>query len=118
MISTAWIRGKFVASVHRGTGKRSSIPHAESGQTLLEIALLLPMLVLLALGVIEFGRYGYIGILVANAARAGTAYGTQTLPQSVDTTGITNAAKNDFKSNGQLPANLTVTSSVVCGCDT
>jgi Flp pilus assembly protein TadG len=117
MFSTARIREKFVAGLHRGTRKRSSIRHSESGQTLLEIALLLPMLVLLALGVIEFGRYGYLGILVANAARAGTAYGTQTLPQSVDTTGITNAAKNDFKSNGQLPANLTVTSSVVCGCD-
>ncbi len=74
MFSTARIREKFVAGLQRGTRKRSSIRHPESGQTLLEIALLLPMLVLLALGVVEFGRYGYIGILVANAARAGTAY--------------------------------------------
>jgi Flp pilus assembly protein TadG len=111
------IHERLVARLNGGTRKKSSIRHSESGQTLLEIALLLPMLVLLALGVVEFGRYGYLGILVANAARAGTAYGTQTLPQSVDTTGISGAAKNDFKSNGQLPANLTVTSSVVCGCD-
>lgn len=90
---------------------------SESGQTLVEMGLLLPFLVLLMLGVVEMGRYGYMGILVGNAARAGTAYGTQTLPQSVDSAGITIAARNDFKSNGQLPANLNVTSAVSCGCD-
>jgi Flp pilus assembly protein TadG len=96
---------------------RSSVRHSESGQTLVELALLLPFLALLAIGIIEMGRYGYVGILVANAARAGTAYGTQTLAQSVDTVGITNAVKNDFKNNGQPAGNLTVSSSVSCGCD-
>jgi len=96
---------------------RSLLRSRESGQALVEVGLLLPMLVLLLLGVIELGRYSYIGILVANAARAGTAYGTQTLSQSVDTAGITTAARNDFKTNGQNPTNLAVTSSVSCGCD-
>jgi Flp pilus assembly protein TadG len=96
---------------------RSLLRNRESGQALVELGLLLPMLVLLLLGVIELGRYSYVGILVANAARAGTAYGTQTLAQSVDTTGITTAARNDFKTNGQNPTNLAVTSTVSCGCD-
>jgi Flp pilus assembly protein TadG len=78
---------------------------------------MLPFLILLLLGVIEIGRYAYIGILVGNAARAGAAYGTQSLVKSVDTVGITTAADNDFQNNGQSVAKLTVTSSVSCGCD-
>jgi Flp pilus assembly protein TadG len=96
---------------------KSFVKHPQSGQALVELGLLLPMLVLLLLGVVELGRYSYVGILVANAARAGTAYGTQTLSQSVDTTGIATAARNDFKTNGQNPTNLAVTSTVSCGCD-
>jgi Flp pilus assembly protein TadG len=89
----------------------------ESGQTLLEIALVLPVLLFLTLGIVELGRYAYVSILVGNAARAGTAYGTQSLPQSVDTVGIQTAARNDYRSNGQDPQNLAVTSTVSCGCD-
>lgn len=94
-----------------GTARR------QSGQSLLELAFLVPVLLLLALGVIEVGRYAYIGILVGNAARAGAAYGTQSLPQSVDTVGITTAADNDFQNNGQSVSTLTITSAVSCGCD-
>jgi Flp pilus assembly protein TadG len=93
------------------------IRHPQSGQSLLEVAFMLPFLLLLALGVVEVGRYAYIGILVGNAARAGAAYGVQSLAQSVDTTGITAAADNDFQNNGQNVAGLTVTSAVSCGCD-
>ena len=89
----------------------------ESGQALIEIALLLPVLMLLTLGIIELGRYAFVSILVGNAARAGTAYGTQSLPQSVDTVGIQRAAGNDFRNNGQDPQNLSVISTVSCGCD-
>ena len=88
-----------------------------SGQALIEIAFLLPILMLLVLGIVELGRYAYVSILVGNAARAGTAYGTQSLPQSVDTVGIQTAARNDYRSNGQDPQNLAVTSTVSCGCD-
>lgn len=90
---------------------------SQSGQTLLEVALLTPLLLLLALGVIEMGRYAYISILVGNAARAGAAYGAQSLPQSVDTAGIQTAADNDYLQNGQAASTLTVTSSTSCGCD-
>lgn len=96
------------------TRRRGSKP---SGQSLIEVALMLPFLLLLMIGVIELGRYAYIGILVGNAARAGGDYGIQSLVTSVDTVGINNAAVNDFVSNGQPGSSLTVTSSVSCGCD-
>ncbi len=90
---------------------------ANSGQSLVEVALMLPFLLLLLIGVIEIGRYAYIGILVGNAARAGAAFGTQNNVQSVNTVGIKNAAVNDFVSNGQPGSALTVNSAVTCGCD-
>ncbi len=97
--------------------KPRNIRHLQSGQSLVEVALMLPFLLLLLLGVIEVGRFLYIGILIGNAARAGVAYGTQSLVKSVDTAGITTAAQNDFQNNGQNVGSLTVGSSVSCGCD-
>ncbi len=88
-----------------------------SGQSLLEVALLTPMLLALLLGVIELGRYAYFSILVGNAARAGAAYGAQNLVLSVDILGIQTAAKNDFQNNGQNISKLLVTPSTSCGCD-
>lgn len=90
---------------------------SQSGQSLLEVALILPFVLMLLIGVIEVGRFAYIGILVGNAARAGAAYGSQSLAQSVDTVGITTASDNDFKNNGQNVSSLNVTSAVACGCD-
>jgi Flp pilus assembly protein TadG len=103
-------------STARGMANLSS----QSGQSLVELAMALPVLVLLALGVIEVGRYAYIGILVANAARAGAAYGGQSLPQAVNANGVTAAVQNDFQDNRQDAKNLSlssITSSASCGCD-
>jgi Flp pilus assembly protein TadG len=99
--------------------------HKQAGQALIELAFVLPLLLVLALGVIEVGRYAYIAILVGNAARAGADYGAQSNAQSVDTTGIQNAAYYDFaggtsssnSSNGLSQSTITVTSVVACGCD-
>lgn len=99
-------------------GHDPAILRPPSGQSLLEVALLTPILLALLLGVIEVGRYAYISILVGSAARAGAAYGAQNLAQSADTIGIQAAADNDFSNNGQDPASLVVTPSTSCGCDT
>jgi Flp pilus assembly protein TadG len=88
---------------------------SQLGQTLVEVALTLPLLLLLTLGVIEVGRYAYIGILIGNAARAGAAYGAQS--GGTDTAGITLFADKDFQNNGQNLSKLTVSSVVSCGCD-
>lgn len=92
---------------------------SESGQSLLEFALMLPVLVLLLLGVIEIGRYAYLAILVGNAARAGAAYGARNPTTANDTNGIIQAADNDFQNNGPSVGTLNVTSewNNNCGCD-
>ncbi len=89
----------------------------ESGQSLLEVALVTPLLLILLVGTIELGRYAYIGILVGNAARAGAAYGAQGLAYSASTTGIKTAAQSDFQNNGPNVSTLAVTSNTSCGCD-
>jgi Flp pilus assembly protein TadG len=94
--------------------KRES--RAQSGQTLVEMALLTPLLLAMVLGAIEFGRYSYLAILVGNAARAGAAYATDATHAS-DTNAVIQAAKNDYQNNGQQAALLTVTVSYTCGCD-
>ena len=101
----------------RGIAHSAGIWRSQAGQAILEFALLLPMVLLLTMGVIEMGRYMYIYILVGNAARAGAAYGAQSLGQSADTPDIQTAAQNDFQNNGQAAGSLTVTSSISCGCD-
>jgi Flp pilus assembly protein TadG len=94
---------------------QASAKRPESGQSLIELAFVLPLLLLLCLGIIEIGRFAYISILVGNAARAGAAYGSQSLIRSADKSGITTAATNDFLSNGQ--STLNVGSNDTCGCD-
>jgi Flp pilus assembly protein TadG len=111
------VSNNLLGGTHAGSlPERKDLP-SQSGQTLVEVALTLPLLLLLLLGVIEMGRYAYISILVGNAARAGAAYGAQSGGTSVDTAGITLAADNDFRNNGQKLSKLTVSSVVSCGCD-
>ena len=96
----------------------------QSGQALVELALALPILLLLALGVIELGRYAYISILIGNAAHAGAVFGSQGT-WATDPAAIQKAAQFDYaggtaggsKGNGQDVSTLTVTSSTSCGCD-
>ena len=95
---------------------------SERGQSLIEVAFLTPLVLSLLVGTIEMGRYAYLSILVGSAARAGAAYGSQSLALSVDATGIQTAATNDFQNNGPNSAVLTVSggnggSYVSCGCD-
>ncbi len=102
---------------------RSSCPRRRcsqvGGQALVEFAVVLPLLLALALGVIEMGRYAYIGILVGNAARAGAAYGSEHLANASTDPAVKAkvqaAAVNDFQNNGQT--GLNVASNATCGCD-
>ena len=108
----------------RPATSRAGVSGFQSGQALIEMAFVLPILLLLLLGVIEIGRYAYIAILVGNAARAGADFGAQS--NTLDTVGIQKAAQYDFAgstngtpgpTNGQAYSKLTVVSSQSCGCD-
>ena len=85
---------------------------SERGASLIEMALLSPLLLLLVLGVGDFGRIMYHGITLGNAARAGAAYGSQSLGALADTTGIRVAAEEE----AQNITPITVAVQRVCEC--
>jgi Flp pilus assembly protein TadG len=85
----------------------------QRGQALLELALLLPLLLLLTIGIIEIGRLAYYSIEVSNAARSGAQYGTQSLAAAANNANITTAAQNDVPDIGN---SMTVSSTQTCGC--
>lgn len=76
----------------------------ERGQAIVEMALALPLLVALLLGVIEIGRYAYLAIIVADAARTGAVYGAQNLVTAIDPTDIQTAAQTDANLGTSLSA--------------
>src|SRR5258708_6394373 len=54
--------------------KRSSSWHMERGQSLVELALAMPVLLLLLLGTVDLGRAYYTYVAAENAAREGARY--------------------------------------------
>jgi Flp pilus assembly protein TadG len=90
-------------------GRSRRLAREESGTSMVEFALVAPMLIALLVGLIEIGRFAYFAILAANAARAGVQYGAQNLQTAADTTGITNAVVAD----GQNLPNWTAANGVV-----
>jgi Flp pilus assembly protein TadG len=105
---------KSLSHLREKAHRLRGIFHSQSGQSLVELALLSPLLLVLVIGTIEMGRYASLALLVGNAARAGAAYGSQNTTKAADAPGIRTAALND----GQNISGLTVTSTFVCGCDT
>jgi Flp pilus assembly protein TadG len=95
----------------------------ERGQSLLEFALMLPFLLLLAVAVAELGRAVYYTVAVNNGATAGAEFGSQTSITAANKTGIINSAMCD--ANGGSPpscktgiltsSNITVVNG--CTCD-
>lgn len=89
----------------------------QKGQALIETALILPLLLILILGIMEFGRGFYLKNTLENAARAGARFavvqspwGTSS-PQAVidyTTANIYSGIKNDFPPAGSK-GNVTVT---------
>lgn len=86
--------------------------NAQEGSSLAEIALILPLLVLLLIGLIEVGRFGNYAIVSGNAARAGVQYGARNTITAADLTGMQNAALDD----AQHVSGLSATASNFCEC--
>src|ERR1039457_614293 len=86
----------------------------QSGQALVEMALTVPILVLLLLGAVEFGRVAYISIQVSTAAKAAAQYGAQTLDTGVDQAGMQAVAQADASS--LAAGTVTVNLSSNCSC--
>jgi Flp pilus assembly protein TadG len=56
---------------------------------------MLPFLLLLLMGVLDFGQLFYLAIEVSDAARAGAQYGYQNSTTQMDTSGMIAAAEDD-----------------------
>jgi hypothetical protein len=108
-------RNTVILGGHHWLRQRPASRVRERGQSLVELAFVLPLLLLLLVGIIEIGRFAYYSILVANAARAGAQYGAQGLATAADTTGISTAGTNDAPGI-VAPNTLTVSSTQQCGC--
>ena len=95
----------------RTLGRRLGI-ESESGQALMEFAVLLPVALVLLTGIMEIGRYANACIVVNHAARAGVQYAAQNRVTASDDTAIIQAAKSDAPGF----SNMTVTPSHFCAC--
>jgi Flp pilus assembly protein TadG len=106
-------RGQGVKMMQRLIHALKALPKSAAGGAAVELAIVLPVLVLLAIGVSDVGRVFFAGITVANAARAGAQYGSLDTDHSGDTTQINLAATQDAISAGAV----TVSSRKFCRCD-
>ncbi len=69
----------------------------QEGQSILELALLLPLLLLIVAGALDLGRAFHVYITVTNAAREGARYGAL---YPTDTSGILNHARQEASGAG------------------
>jgi len=76
----------------------------ESGQALVETALTAPILLLMLVGGVEFGRVAYAAIEVANSAKAAVQYGAQNPGTSTDTTTMETVAVAERMQGTRLPS--------------
>lgn len=89
---------------------------AQAGVALVEFALVVPLLALVLIGIVEFGRFMYYSIVVGNAANAGAEYGAQSYSYAAQTGtsgGIAQAAIADAQNNIQA---ITANATDVCAC--
>ena len=96
---------------NRAFGRRLDV-QSDSGQALVEMAIILPVGLALLLGIAEIGRYANACIIVNHAARAGVQYAAQNRVTASSNDQIIQAAEEDAPSI----TNLTVTPSHYCTC--
>ena len=85
------------------------------GSSFIETAILIPVMLLMCCGTMDFARAVYAGISMASAARAGVQFGALTPGNSGKTTDMAQAAKNDAADLGL--DNVTATTRNFCSCN-
>ena len=91
---------------------RRRFGRSRSGGAAVELAVVFPILLLLIIGVVDYGRAFYTSVTVSNAARAGAEYGAQSSGALVDTITMKSFAQGD----GQDAGTLTLTPVRYCEC--
>jgi len=82
------------------------------GQSSVELALSLPLLIAMLLIMVEAGHMCLLSVSLGSAARAGVQYGAQSLTTVKDSTAMISAAKADAPNL----TSMTVTASYRCVC--
>jgi Flp pilus assembly protein TadG len=95
------------------TRKLKALGSSVAGGAAVELAVMLPVLLLIAIGVSDLGRVFFTGITVANAARAGAQWGSMNPVNSANPAGMNLAATDDAAD----AAPITVSSRSFCRCD-
>ena len=75
--------------------RMKNLVHDVTGQSLTEIAIIMPFALILVGGMVDVGRFAYLDIAVAGAARAGVQYGSQSIATANDSSGMSTAANNE-----------------------
>ena len=86
----------------------------ERGTSAVELALLLPVIILIAMGVADYSRVLTTSITLASAAKTGAQFGAQNTAKSGDTAAMNTAARQD----GAEAGTITATSARTCRCET
>lgn len=76
-------------------GKLAEMYRRSEAQSIVEVALSVPLLCLLLVGGAEFARLAYAAIEVSNAAKAAVQYAGQNQSYIADTTGMQNAINSE-----------------------
>jgi Flp pilus assembly protein TadG len=90
-----------------GKSRKSSAGHA-----IVELALTMPLLMMLLFGGGDFARAFYAAVTLTNAASAGALFGTRSVGAASDVAGITQAAQND----AQNLLGMSVAATKYCQC--
>lgn len=99
---------------------RRWLNNAARGQSILEAALVAPILMFILLAVVEAGRMMYLSVALEHAADAAAEYGATTTTDG-DLTGMQAAATNDVQASGLFnklyPSNaFAATATNFCQC--
>ncbi len=111
-VQRAFFRLRYAGGNFHLCERRLRATRSEDGSSLLELALVLPFLLLLLLGVVDFSRGYYLGLEVSAAAHAAALYGSQ---HDTDITGMQNAALADASDVPNFTSS-SVTASYGCEC--
>lgn len=96
--------------------RQFAVRAGEEGSALVELALSLPMLLIMLLGAAEFAKLSYSAIEVSNAAHSAAVYAASSVSHSSDSAGISNAATIDSGdlAGGNAVSVTSVTTSCSC----
>ncbi|QUM78039.1 pilus assembly protein [Moritella sp. 24] len=103
--------------------KRSSISRPsktdQRGIIAIEAIIVLPIMILIMLTILDFGRVMHASITTTNSARSAAGYGAQNTNSAIDYTGMKSAALADatnLKVDDYNTSAVTITTERICRC--